>query len=160
MLTQERLKQLLSYNPETGEWFWINAPLHNTRCNGKRAGNMRRDGYRLIRIGGVAYYSGRLAVLYMSGKWPEEEVDHKDRDPSNDRWENLREATSSQNKYNREMSYEGFRGVYPCGAKWQVQVGGSYYGVFEDVEVALALRDATAISLAGDFAFLNMEKVS
>ena len=156
MLTQECLKQLLSYNPETGEWRWVNAPKHNARLNNLVAGSVRHDGYRKIRVGGTAYYASRLAFLYMTGKWPKNEVDHIDRDPSNDCWSNLREATSSQNKYNRDTRYSGYRGVYPCGKDtWRVQVGGIYLGTFGKLEEAIAARDATAVDFAGDFAVLN-----
>ncbi len=156
MLTQRRLKELLNYDPATGEWRWINAPLHNTRHNGRIAGNVRPDGYRLIRVGGTAYYSGRLAFLYMIGEWPEDEVDHVDRNPRNDKWTNLRKATSLLKKCHRDMGSE-LRGVYSHGKRWQAHVGGVYLGIFNTKEEAVAIRDATAISMAGDFAFLNKE---
>lgn len=102
MITQERLRYLLHYDPETGEWTWLNPPNHNTRLIGLIAGHVRPDGYRQIRIAGVAYYSSRLACLYMTGEWPAEEMDHIDRDPNNDEWINLRQASSSMNKWNQE----------------------------------------------------------
>lgn len=157
MLTQSRLRQLLSYDPETGVWIWLNPPNHNTRLKGKVAGNRRKDGYLRIRIGGAHYYSSQLACLYMTGKFPEEEMDHEDRDPSNDKWSNLRPATSSQNKYNQERS--GIRGVYRSGNKWMVMVGRhNYLGLFDNVEDALIARDAEAVRLGGPFAVLNLTK--
>lgn len=156
MITQERLKKKLSYDPETGDWVWFNCSLHNTRRNGQIAGNLRDDGYRLIRIDGTRYYSSRLAFLYMTGKWPKDEVDHIDRDPSNDRWNNLREATSSMNKFNtKTRSSCGYRGVYPCGNRWQVMAGGCYLGLYDSLEEAIIVRDAAAVQMAGDFAVLN-----
>lgn len=101
MITAERLRTILEYNPDTGDWIWLDPPNHNTRLKGQTAGNLRSDGYRAIRIDGALYYSSRLACLYMTGEWPIEEMDHKDRDPSNDRWSNLREASSSLNKRNQ-----------------------------------------------------------
>ena len=101
MITATRLREILHYDPETGVWTWIDPPKHNSRLTGQVAGNVRSDGYRLIRIRSVAYYSSRLACLYMTGEWPKEEMDHIDRNPSNDQWSNLREATSSDNKYNQ-----------------------------------------------------------
>lgn len=161
MIRQERLKELLEYDPETGDWIWINAPKHNTRHNGKVAGHLRRDGYRLIRIGGVAYYTGRLAFLYMTGHWPKDEVDHIDRDPSNDKWVNLREATSSDNKCNQTLSprnTSGFRGISWNGAlqKWVAYANTSQLGSFNSIEEAIAARDAAAKQIQGDFAQLNM----
>jgi len=90
----------------------------------------------------------------MTGKLPDEEMDHKDRDPSNDKWDNLREATSSQNKYNR--TYDGLRGVYRSGSKWWAHVGrNGYLGTFDTLEEAIIARDAEALRLGGDFAVLN-----
>lgn len=155
MLTQEYLKHLLHYDPETGVWTWLNPPNHNTRLKGKIAGNRRSDGYLRIRIGGQLYYASRLACLYMLGKLPDEEMDHKDRDPSNDKWINLREATSSQNKYNR--SDDGsLRGVYRSGDKWWAMAGrDNYLGIFDTLEDAVAARDSAVLMLGGDFAVLN-----
>lgn len=101
MITGTRLQNILHYDPETGIWIWVRPANHNSRLTGKQAGNLRPDGYRTIRIDGVAYYASRLACLWMLGRWPDEEMDHIDRDPSNDRWNNLREADSSLNKRNQ-----------------------------------------------------------
>lgn len=160
MLTQERLQHLLHYNPETGEWTWLNPPNHNTRLKGKLAGNRRSDGRLKIRIDGFAYYASHLANLYMIGKLPAIEMDHEDRDPSNDRWVNLREANSSQNKYNREPN--GLRGVYRSGeTTWWAMVGrNNYLGTFDSLEAAITARDAAALELGGDFAILNQTEIS
>jgi hypothetical protein len=154
ILTQAYLKQMLHYDPETGVWTWRQSLSYNVKA-GRVAGSLRSDGYRKIRIRGRAYYSGRLAWFYMTGEWPEE-VDHKDRDPSNDRWSNLREATSSQNKYNRNDDGT-LRGVYCSGGgKWWAMVGkDNYLGTFDTLEEAITARDAEALRLAGDFAILN-----
>lgn len=153
MLTGSKLEELLCYDPETGVWVWTSHWKVRPRHRGQIAGNLRSDGYRIIRIDGVGYYSGRLAFLYMEGFWPIE-VDHVDRDPSNDKWINLREATSSLNKYNREPN--GLRGVYCSGNKWLVMVGrNNYLGTFDTLEHASAARDAAAYAIAGPFAILN-----
>jgi HNH endonuclease len=146
--------EALEYIPETGEWFWRNPPNHNADLRDQLAGYVRHDGYKKIRIGGIPYYASRLAFLWMLGRWPYDEVDHIDRDPSNDRWSNLREATSSQNKFNR-TTMAPIRGVYPCGKKWQAMCGGVYLGVFDNVEDAIAERDSVATAFAGPFAVLN-----
>lgn len=157
-LTIDYLRSVLSYNPDTGEWLWVRCPPPNQRYTGTPAGNRRHDGYLMIRIRGRLYYGARLAVFYMTGKWPKEEVDHKDRDASNDRWSNIREATSSQNKFNR-VSLTDIRGVYQCGkSSWQVMVGrNNYLGTFGSLEEAINARDAEAIRLGGEFAILNSD---
>lgn len=101
----------------------------------------------------MPYYTGRLAFLWMKGYWPEE-VDHADRDPSNDKWSNLREANSSLNKFNRD--YGDMRGVYASGNKWWAMVGrAGYLGTFNTLEEASAARDVAAFAIAGPFAILN-----
>lgn len=156
MLTQELLKEILHYDPETGVWTWVNPPNHNTRLTGQIAGNRRRDGYLRIRYGGRLYYASHLACLYMTGKFPDKEMDHEDRDPSNDKWSNLREATSSQNKYNRTMT-NNLRGVYRSGENsWWANSGrNNYLGTFDTLEAAIIARDTEALELGGPFAILN-----
>lgn len=157
MLTGSKL-QRLEYMPETGEWFWRCPPKHNTRLKDQLAGNLRSDGYRLIRIEGTAYYASRLAFVWMLGRWPHDEVDHIDRNPSNDRWNNLREATSSDNKYNRDLGYrDSYRGVYRSGDEtWWAAVGGIYLGTYPSLEMAVTARiEALAGMKANAFAITD-----
>jgi HNH endonuclease len=160
---QSKLREMLHYDPDTGVWTWLAAPNHNTRLNGTRAGHLRGDGYRQIRIDGRLYYSGRLAWFYMTGQFPREEIDHVNRDPSDDRWNNLREATSSDNKANQCLSSNntsGYKGVswnYIVG-KWYVHVNGLYLGCFDNLEEAIEARDSFAEEMQGDFAVLNFPR--
>lgn len=124
-LTQERLKQMLRYDPETGVFTRIRA--NGTAKVGDVAGTRKPDGYRAISIDGRLYQANRLAWLYMTGDWPPELVDHRDRDPSNDRWANLRAATPSQNAGNsatKIRSISGVKGVHWNKAmrRWCAQV--------------------------------------
>lgn len=159
-LTQQILMHLMHYDPLTGVWTWLNPPNHNTRLKGQSAGNRRADGYLRIRICGRLYYASHLACLYITGNLPMEEKDHKDRDPSNDKWVNLREATSSENKYNREFNYsDKTRGVYCTGNKWWAMTGrDNYLGTFDTFEEASTARDDAAKELGGDFAILNSNR--
>ena len=68
---------------------------------GKRAGSISKQGYRRIGINGKTYRAGRLAFLYMTGRWPNPEVDHENKVRDDDRWNNLRELTKLQNMQNR-----------------------------------------------------------
>ena len=158
MLTQARLKQLLSYNPETGDWIWISAPLRHTHRIGTSAGCITPEGRLAIRIGGQSYLASRLAFLYMTGEWPKEVMDHINRDPGDDRWCNLREATSSENNFNRTIG-NGYRGIRAKGKKWVARVAnGIYLGIFDTVEEAVAARDVAASQIAGNFASLNRKE--
>ena len=71
-------------------------------------------------IKGVAVAAHRVAWIYMTGQWPEHTIDHRDLNPSNNKWENLRHATASQNlgninRYRHNTS--GFKGVFWCKDK-------------------------------------------
>jgi hypothetical protein len=99
VLTQKRLKELLNYDQETGAFTWLVAP--NGRIHvGQIAGSQNADGYIQIKIDRVTHRAHRLACLYMTGKWPEEEIDHRNTVTSDNRWKNLREATRVLNAQN------------------------------------------------------------
>lgn len=99
MLTPERLCEVLKYDPGTGVFTWlVNRP--NAKA-GTPAGCLKDSGYRHIRVDGARYRSGRLAWFYMKGTWPVALIDHKDRVRDNNKFDNLREATSKQNQENR-----------------------------------------------------------
>jgi hypothetical protein len=118
-LTQEKLKLISEYNPETGVFTWKFRPDHpqkwNTKHAGKTAGYMRPDGYCRIVIDYRPYQVHRLAWLYVHGEWPEHDVDHADLDRSHNWISNLRLATRTQNMGNQRKSStntSGFKGVY------------------------------------------------
>ena len=77
MLTQERLKEVLHYDPETGIFMWLVAPNGRIRV-GMEAGSSH-DGYIGIKVDRILYKAHRLAWFYMTGEWPANDVDHWDR---------------------------------------------------------------------------------
>jgi hypothetical protein len=111
-LTQERLREVLHYDPLTGEWTW---QVDRGRIRkGSKAGTTLPDGYRQIKIDQHLYQAGRLAVLWMTGVWPARIVDHRNGVRDDDRWRNLRAASYSQNGANRtpdRHSAVPFKGV-------------------------------------------------
>jgi len=68
-LTAERLRELLRFDPETEVFTWLVATSNRVRV-GDVAGYLRKDGQRKVCIGGRCYFARRLAVFYMTGKWP------------------------------------------------------------------------------------------
>jgi hypothetical protein len=90
-LTQERLKAVLHYDSASGLFTWRTVLSNRVRA-GQVAGGLNGDGYRLIMIDSVHYVASRLAWLWMTGHMPHHEVKHADGDPTNDRWENLRQG--------------------------------------------------------------------
>lgn len=126
MLTQRRLRALLRYDPATG--IFINKVDRAARSPaGSVAGSANAQGRVYIKVGDKLYQAHRLAFLYMTGRWPRGMVDHRDTDPSNNRWGNLRDATRSQNGMNRgapASSATGIKGVcwHKKMACWRVRV--------------------------------------
>lgn len=121
MITVEELKQVLSYDPETGVFTYVDDILAGrfgkTPCAraGDIAGGIGSDGYRKIKLRGRSYRAHRLAWLYCTGRWPRNEIDHINGIADDNRWKNLREATRAENNCNRKTSKlnsTGVKGVY------------------------------------------------
>jgi hypothetical protein len=107
MITQERLKHLLSYDPETGVFRHLKPPDRICRMKeGDIAGTVggsRTHRYRKLCVDGEYYYAHHLAWLYANGEW-RDRIDHKDRDGLNNAISNLRPCTQSQNLINTEVT--------------------------------------------------------
>lgn len=108
-ISHERLKSLIEYDPETGQWKWLIA--RRGVAAGSIPNNISTGGRRRISIDRVSYLSSRLAWFYMTGNWPTDDIDHHNRIRDDDRWENLRLATRSQNLANRRKRRSGLKGV-------------------------------------------------
>lgn len=112
-LTQDRLKELLHYDPETGHLTWLTSRRGHVRA-GSRAGSPDSKGYIKIKIDGSSHSAHRLAFLYMTGETPPKDVDHINRVRSDNRWINLRPASRRENQGNvglRGNNTSGHRGV-------------------------------------------------
>ena len=95
-LTQAELKALLHYDPETGKFTWLEQ--RGRQKAGDEAGAYSEAlGYLLIGINGTRHYAHRLAWLYMTGEWPENVIDHEDRNGANNRFANLKSVTQKRN---------------------------------------------------------------
>ena len=163
-LTQERLKSLLSYDPATGIFRWkvdIRCGANNRlmRRSGDVAGSVTDSGYGIICLAYKRYYAHRLAWFYMTGKWPENQVDHIDLDRSNNRFDNLRQATVCQNGANRRTrAKSGFKGVVKLKQAQgsymaQISIDGvpKYLGCYPSAELAHAAYLQAAVARHGEF---------
>lgn len=163
-LTQERLKAVVKYEPETGEFRWMHPAGRFGRIPaGSIAGTLNKEGYRYIRIDGVHYRACRLAWLYMTGAWPAMQVDHINRQTDDDRFGNLRECNQSQNKSNSRIyrnNTSGHPGVRYDSSKSRARYRAlvtkdgemHHIGWFLTIEEAIKARDDAARRLHGDFA--------
>jgi hypothetical protein len=134
----------------------------NTLFAGKEAGWLdRQSGYRLVMIDERSYKAHRLAYFLMTGEDPFDRIDHINMDKSDNKWENLRDATHSQNMANchrYKNNKSGIKGVYwyPPYQKWnaQIRVHGKLknLGYFDDIEDAAATIRAAHIKYRGEFA--------
>lgn len=124
MLTQSELKELLHYDPNTGEFTWLVERLP-TKPNDS-AGSKNKNGYIHIKINGRIYKAHRLVWLYMTGNWPNN-IDHIDGNGYNNCWNNLRECSHAENQQNRiksKTNKSGFLGVSwdKINNKWMAQI--------------------------------------
>jgi hypothetical protein len=124
-ITQEYLKSILDYNPDTGIFVWRERPVEdfkseiiwkawNTRFSGKQAGYLNNEGYIKIGIKYTQYGAHVLAYIYMTGNQPKKYIDHDNGNGSDNRWVNLRPATESQNIANSKIRKDnkcGFKGI-------------------------------------------------
>lgn len=163
-ITVERVKQLLTYNPETGEFFWNARGIAHVDVDkaGKIAGHFQSDNYIRITIDGVKILAHRAAYAVMTGVWPTHQVDHIDGNKSNNKWSNLRHATNKLNCANRgkqKRNTSGYKGVYLTKrGKYEagIRVNYKYHhlGTFNTAEDAYAAYCNAAERLNGEFAHL------
>lgn len=126
-ISWEKLHMLLSYAPETGKFTWkVN------RCGGaiagQNAGSINSKGYLSICIDNERYLAHRLAWFYVNKKWPLSQIDHINREKSDNKIKNLREVVCSENMQNKAMhpnNTSGYRGVdwHKQSGKWRARIG-------------------------------------
>lgn len=161
--TQERLLELLNYCPKTGRLTWrVN---HGNRRVGQQAGTHSKiNGYRHISIDGVYYKEHRLIWMYVNGEWPKDQIDHINRKRDDNRIQNLRESSQTENMANGSLqsnNTSGYRGVsFNKGVrKWEAYIRKdrkrTNLGVFTKKAHAAIAYNAAAKVLFGEFAFQN-----
>ena len=112
MLTQERLKELVNYDPETG--IFTNKVGRPNSNPGAIIGTISTGGYLVMTVDEKRYQCHRLAFLYMEGYLPEHDVDHRKGIKVDNRWSEIRHVTRSCNQQNCGMlknNISGFKGV-------------------------------------------------
>lgn len=120
LITQDRLKSLLTYDPDTGEFRW-RIKRSNRAPKGSVAGCADKHGYIVIRLDGTLYKAHRLAWLYCYGVLPSKNIDHINQNPGDNRITNLREADQHENNQNRRVQRSSRSGV--TGISWNTAHG-------------------------------------
>lgn len=158
MIDAAELRELLHYDPDTGLFTWLVDANHKVKA-GTVAGALEATGYVRIYVKGKPYKGHRLAWLYMTGEWPSDILDHKDRNRANNRWRNLREATRGQNRANSRAngnSRTGLKGVRRHGSKFEAQINSNgvkvYLGIYDTPDEAAAIYRLAARDMHGEFA--------
>lgn len=155
-MTPEYLKSILNYDPETGVFTWLHDHRGPVRA-GDVAGRTKPNGYISVKIAQQEFYAHRLAYLYMTGTFPEHEVDHINRNRADNRWVNLRSASAANNKANtpvRRTSAVGLKGVslHKKSGKWRARIQTDTIGYYETPEFAHAAYVKEAAKRFGEFA--------
>ena len=153
MITTERIKYLLSYNSESGQL------TRRVSVKGHHAGTVigtpTEKGYLVAYVDGKSYRVHHLVWFYHHGNFADE-LDHINRDRSDNRIENLRPCTHSQNLGNSRARVHKYKGVTFCKTtqKWRAQLNG-HLGRFDTIEEAALAYNKAAKEHYGEFAKLN-----
>lgn len=144
MITQSRLKELVEYNPDNGI-FTLKIHRHGTtRKIGDVLGSITKTGYLETGIDNRTYYLHRLAILYVTGDFPDGHIDHINRIKTDNRIVNLRIVSCAQNMQNniepRKHGSLGVRGIYRHGDRFRAKINVNktqiHLGTFNTIEEA------------------------
>jgi len=156
--TIERLKQMFRYDPDSGDIFWIEKG--KGKIKKQAAGTTELGGYKGIMIDGKRIRSHRIAWALFYGEWPEDQIDHINGIKSDNRIENLRKASNSQNGKNlpiKSNNTSGCPGVCfdKINNKWRAMIKVNYktinLGRFIDFADAVSARKNAEIKYYGEW---------
>lgn len=167
-LTAEIIRELLDYNPNTGDLFWKKRPLKyfknkkdRNKWNGRWAGKKVGANNNHPKTGGAGYlrftskifekryYAHRIIWLHYYGCWPKDQIDHINHDTTDNRIINLREVSSSENLKNRTRNKNnttGYNGVgyYKSHNKYRARIRANnkfiHLGWYDTIEEAVEAR--------------------
>ena len=142
MITQNRLRELAHYCPETGQFTHLQSK--GRKKAGMPAGSLRRDGYVYAMFDGRRAMAHQFAWLYVTGEWPTQEIDHMDGNKANNAFANLRQVSRRANTENKRTakrtSTTGLLGVVRHRDKFVAKIvhagKRTHLGVFETPEAA------------------------
>ena len=135
----------IEYNKITEDFNWIKSQSNSVKLN-SIAGTKRKDGYIVISFNHKNYLAHRLAWFFINVCMPSFHLDHIDENKSNNKIENLKGCTTSENLQNvsnpPKNNKSGFIGVSWCKRtnKWRstikVDKKQKFIGYFDNIEIA------------------------
>lgn len=157
-ITVDRLREVLSYDAETGVFTWLRPTAYCIKV-GQVAGARLQDGYLRICVDGEKILAHRLAWFYVTGEWPAHLVDHINGVVNDNRFANLRKATPTESNFNRKTwGKSAYRGVSWAAShgKWGAHIQRSgvkaHLGFFADEREAAEAYLFAALEHHGEFA--------
>jgi hypothetical protein len=168
----EVLRQLLRYEPETGKLFWLRRPdsmfpdarvaaSWNARFAGEEAFcTLDAKGYWTGQLLGAKRKAHRVIWAMQTGAWPEADIDHENRIRNDNRWNNIRPASRSENMFNRAANAgtkSGLKGVtwHEPNRRWRARIAingkSTLLGYFATKEAAAEAYRAASERLHGAF---------
>jgi hypothetical protein len=132
----EKLQSLFTY--DDGKLYWKEKPKRSRVNIDHQAGGISQ-GYMRVKIDGVSYVTHRVIWKLLNQEEPPKYIDHINQDKSDNRIENLREVTQSQNSLNNKARGCSF---HKASGKWQASIKINYkqisLGLFNTEEEAAA----------------------
>lgn len=147
-LNLQDLKNKINYDPNSGVLTWKIS--YGGVKVGDKIGTLHHSGYLICKLGGRQLLTHRLIWFYMTGEWPDFQIDHIDTNKTNNKWSNLRLAIHNENQRNKNLQVNntsGYKGVYwyKIKQKWRahIKVNGKTLtlGNFDNIIDAVKARD-------------------
>lgn len=153
----DRLREVLTYCPETGILAWKPNVHHQRR--GLPAGHPNNKGYLIVVVDGWSLLVSRIAWAMTHDAWPELQIDHRNGLCRDNSLSNLRQASASQNNFcktGKSKAVSGVRGVYPVGngrfvAKFTHNYKVKHLGTFDTIASAQSAYETAALQAHGTF---------
>lgn len=149
------LHRLFRYNPRTGKLIRKIAGKGGNSPAGAAVGSPNASGHLRVKIKDRGYAIHRLIWYMVTGIDPADKVvDHRDLNPANNRWSNLRLVDHSTNSLNSDRPRQSryYPGVHPTKGKWIARICVDYkrihIGYYATVEEAIAARKKAEVELA------------
>jgi hypothetical protein len=160
MISHERLKELLHYDPETG--VFTRKVKMGAEVSGTVLSSIDNYGYLQVRLDYRLYRAHRLAWIYVRGTWPKGRIDHENTNKTDNRFLNFRDSTAGQNGMNRSKNRNntsGHKGVVrretKSGDRFIAQImvdrRNIYLGMFLTIDEAIAAYAQASVEYHGEF---------